>query len=757
MKLRSLSVAGVLAALAVGAVGCSDEPTQNTTTSSSSTGGTGGTGGVGGDGGQGGVGGQGGGGMGGVGGQGGGGMGGTGGVGGMGGAGGMGGGGMGGAGGSGGGNPPTEVCNNTMDDDGDGDIDCADADCAAACAEVCAGGGDEDQDGDIDCADADCAMSPACGKLVINEVDYDNSSADTAEFVEIYNAGGDVMLDGTEIYIVNGTPAGGAPPAVTKSYPLTGLLGAGKYLVLAAPGMAGIDPGATVVPFSGPQDNLQNGSPDGIALFHKPTATLLDGVSYENQMMAITAVEIEGQTVSLVSGTPITEIDNQLASSPMRSLVRMPNGQKTADDDTDWTATTVLTPGAANAVTPEVCSDGVLDEDADNLIDCADPDCAMAPQCVESCANMKDDDGDMMVDCADPDCAADPACLPQENCGNMVDDDGDMATDCADADCAGKSCGANGLVCEAMTMACVCPSGMTMEMACADLADDDCDGLVDCADTDCAGNMACLAQKVTAVDYQVIAHGGKLVVTGNGFTGATAVKIGGVDQTFTVNSNTQITITNVPDTTPIALQNLVITAPGGDTAPFPVTVIHLLINELDCDQPSTDNAEIVEVVTGVPNVSLAGYTLVFFNGGQANDPSYLTVELAGTTDANGILWVGTSGMTPTPPLTMPAAMQNGQDAVGIYQALPATFPNGTAVTASGLIDALVYSEGQADDAGLLDVLIGPPGTTGRVQVNEGSNGNTVSIQRCGDGRRNGDKFKVGQPTPGAANNVMACP
>ncbi|MDC0748293.1 lamin tail domain-containing protein [Polyangium mundeleinium] len=754
MKLRSLSVAGVLAALAVGVAGCSDEPTQNTTTSSSSSGtggqggdGGGGTGGVGGDGGMGG-GGMGGGGMGG------GGMGGTGGVGGMGGTGGMG--------GSGGGNPPTEICNNMMDDDGDGDVDCSDADCAAACAEACTGGADEDNDGDIDCADADCALAPACGKLVINEIDYDQASADTAEFIEIYNAGGDVMLDGVEVILVNGTGPAGADVVYGTPSKLSGLLAAGGYVVVASTGVTNIDPAAIVVSLPNPMDNIQNGAPDGVALFDTKTNTLLDGLSYENGTPdgQVTAVMLGGQTFSLVSGTPTTASDNQAAASPIRSMIRYPNGQDTSDDSVDWRATTQITPGAANVATAEVCDTAMLDEDADNLIDCADPDCAMAPQCTESCTNMKDDDGDMMIDCADPDCAADPACLPQENCSNGTDDDGDMAIDCADTDCADKSCGANGLVCEAASMTCACPSGMTMEMACADLVDDDCDGLVDCADTDCAGNMACVAQKVTAVDYQVIAHGGKLVVTGNGFTGATVVKIGGVDQTFTVDNNTQITLTNVPDTTPIALQDLIVTTPSGDTAPFQVTVIHLLINELDSDQMGTDSAEFVEITTGVPNVSLAGYTLVLYNGN--NDLSYTPVTaLSGTTDANGMLVVGSPGMTPAPTIAFSAAsvIQNGQDAVAIYQAAPASFPSGTAVKANGLIDVLVYSTGQTADAGLLDVLIGPAGTPGRTQVSEGSGGvqETQSIQRCGDGRRNGDKFKVGQPTPGAANNVMACP
>ena len=60
-----------------------------------------------------------------------------------------------------------EDCAATGDEDGDGNADCADSDCAAepACAatpEDCAATGDEDGDGSADCADSDCAAAPAC-------------------------------------------------------------------------------------------------------------------------------------------------------------------------------------------------------------------------------------------------------------------------------------------------------------------------------------------------------------------------------------------------------------------------------------------------------------------------------------------------------------------------------------------------------------------------------------------------------------------
>jgi hypothetical protein len=69
---------------------------------------------------------------------------------------------------------PVEVCNDAIDNDMDGAIDCTDADCAGdpACpavgkpvkAEICTDGIDNDADGLIDCKDSNCASDPGCKK-----------------------------------------------------------------------------------------------------------------------------------------------------------------------------------------------------------------------------------------------------------------------------------------------------------------------------------------------------------------------------------------------------------------------------------------------------------------------------------------------------------------------------------------------------------------------------------------------------------------
>jgi len=76
-----------------------------------------------------------------------------------------------------------EECDNEIDDDGDGFIDCDDADCYSdpACggsSEICNNGIDDDNDGYVDCDDGDCSSDPACsssGEICDNGTDDDGN------------------------------------------------------------------------------------------------------------------------------------------------------------------------------------------------------------------------------------------------------------------------------------------------------------------------------------------------------------------------------------------------------------------------------------------------------------------------------------------------------------------------------------------------------------------------------------------------------
>ena len=139
----------------------------------------------------------------------------------------------------------------------------------------------------------------------------------------------------------------------------------------------------------------------------------------------------------------------------------------------------------------------------------------------------------------------------------------------------------------------------------------------------------------------------------------------------------------------------------------------LVINELEADSPSIDDKEFIEIksiaadLSEVSNFSTDGFILVFFNGSSnGGDASYFTIDLNGySTDSNGLLVIGSLNVNPSPQVVIPDnIIQNGQDAVAIYQTSIDNFLEGTVATQNNLVDALVYDTGEADDDNLLMLL-----------------------------------------------------
>ena len=174
----------------------------------------------------------------------------------------------------------------------------------------------------------------------------------------------------------------------------------------------------------------------------------------------------------------------------------------------------------------------------------------------------------------------------------------------------------------------------------------------------------------------------------------------------------------------------------------------VVINELDCDTPGTDDKEFIELKSDVPNFDLEGFVLVFFNGSESGaDSSYFALDLDGLiTDINGLLLIGSDGVTPFPQYLISAnVIQNGGDAVAIYQANDFDFPEATLATTTNLIDALVYDTSDPDDTVLMALL----GQT--EQINEGPANNSNSIQRFVDIDENVTYMST-VPTPRALND-----
>ena len=168
----------------------------------------------------------------------------------------------------------------------------------------------------------------AQAQVVINEIDYDQSGTDTAEFFEIHNIStNNVDLGLYRIELVNGV-GGGATIYNTINLPSTSLA-AGDYFVVCA--------NATTVDNcdldASPDTNfIQNGAPDAIALIQG--GSIIDTVSYEGN---------SGAPYTKGSGTGL--IDDPDSGS--EGLSRCPNGVDSHQYNIDFSSRPI-TPGAEN-------------------------------------------------------------------------------------------------------------------------------------------------------------------------------------------------------------------------------------------------------------------------------------------------------------------------------------------------------------------------------------------------------------------------
>ncbi|MEQ1504560.1 MAG: hypothetical protein ABMB14_20140, partial [Myxococcota bacterium] len=258
-----------------------------------------------------------------------------------------------------------EGCADGLDDDGDGFVDCADRGCVGdpACAELCGNGLDDDLDGDGDCADPDCDLEPACAEDCANALDDDGDG-----FVDCADGG-------CACPTVCPEDAVGALPAAIAG---TTVGAADDY----TPSCALSSASDRTAGFTAPADGRYRFDTAGTVF--DTVLTVLDGCGGAERACSDDAVGRQSSlAVDLVAGEAVVVVVDGFDRNDGAYVLNV-----TAIPSTELG-----------------CGDGA-DDDADGLVDCADPDCL----CVETCDDAVDDDADGAIDCLDPDCVGDPAC-----------------------------------------------------------------------------------------------------------------------------------------------------------------------------------------------------------------------------------------------------------------------------------------------------------------------------------------------------------
>jgi cysteine-rich repeat protein len=180
---------------------------------------------------------------------------------------------------------------------------------------------------------------------VINEVDYDNPSTDTLEFVEIYNPGA-APIDLTNLAVVFATNTANEYLRVPLAGAGTGVLDPGQYLVIGSTTVV-VPAGTVKIDFAAASNNITNSSPTGVAIIDTAALKVIDAVSLNGATTGMTFVnaQLSGFTgkTSFLEGTW-----KKVSDTTAGSCVRLPNGTDTDNLANDWAVSTAPSPGAAN-------------------------------------------------------------------------------------------------------------------------------------------------------------------------------------------------------------------------------------------------------------------------------------------------------------------------------------------------------------------------------------------------------------------------
>ncbi len=185
------------------------------------------------------------------------------------------------------------------------------------------------------------------------------------------------------------------------------------------------------------------------------------------------------------------------------------------------------------------------------------------------------------------------------------------------------------------------------------------------------------------------------------------------------------------------------------------------INEIDSDTPGEDTEEIVEIFRpdGTGD-SLAGHALVFFDGDDASDSVYQTIDLDfQSIDPTGYFVIGGPDVNFTQvdlffgggPGMDSNFIRNNTSAIALYSGpTAASYLSGsltTPVSNADLVDVVIHRVGTAEDETLAAVF----GEDDQPDENENTNPVGQSIQRNPDG---GSAYRIGDPTIKLTNTPL---
>ena len=187
----------------------------------------------------------------------------------------------------------------------------------AYCPEGAASGGST-------CVDEVVIIGP-----LINEVDYDQPGSDAAEYIELVNPhAGPLTLADFVLELVN------QDAQVYATYALGdagSTLPAGGYLLI---GQTDPGNGALFMPLAAAENQIQNGTDDGMRVVFLGDGTVIDSLGYE------------GDGAGLAETAPAPA--DVTTAGLQGSLARCPDGHDSDDNSIDFVFTESLTPGEAN-------------------------------------------------------------------------------------------------------------------------------------------------------------------------------------------------------------------------------------------------------------------------------------------------------------------------------------------------------------------------------------------------------------------------